>query len=85
MPRYTLTSVGEAVRQYTNLPEDTRRLVDRRIEELLEDPTGNSHKQHDEQHDRYTIPIGDDKGFIVYAIVKNARLVILLRFTPGLD
>ena len=30
MPRYTLKSVAEAGRQYAHLPEDTRRLADRR-------------------------------------------------------
>lgn len=85
MPRYTLKSVAEAHRQYANLPGDTRRLVDRRIQELLENPTGNPDKQYDPQFAQWSIPIGDDKGWIVYGIVENARLVILLRFLPGLD
>ena len=43
MPRYTLGCGGEVARkQYADLPESTRRLVDRRIEELLEKPRGNS-------------------------------------------
>lgn len=37
MPRYKLKSVTEADRQYANLPEATRRLADRRIQELLDD------------------------------------------------
>ncbi|HEV7451541.1 MAG TPA: hypothetical protein VGO16_09175 [Pseudonocardiaceae bacterium] len=86
MPRYGLKSGGEeADKQYANLPEDTRRLVNQRIEELLENPTGNPDREYDAQYDQHTIPIGDDKGFIVYAIVESARLVIPLRFTPGLD
>ncbi|MGH3692648.1 MAG: type II toxin-antitoxin system RelE family toxin [Pseudonocardiaceae bacterium] len=85
MPSYTLKSVTEADRQYTNLPEATRRLADRRIQELLENPTGNPDKQYDQQFDQWSIPIGGDKGWIVYAIVENSRLVILLRFLPGLD
>lgn len=85
MPRYTLQSVEVADRQYENLPESTRRLVDRRIEELLENPTGNPHKEYDPQFDQWSIPIGDDTGWILYSIEKNARRVILLRFLPGLD
>ncbi|MBV9161729.1 MAG: hypothetical protein JO281_09305 [Pseudonocardiales bacterium] len=85
MPRYTLKSVTEADRQYAILPEATRRLADRRIQELLDNPTGNPDKQYDQQFDQWSIPIGDDKGWIVYTVVKNTRLVILLRFLPGLD
>lgn len=85
MPRYTLQSVEVADRQYANLPESTRRLVDRRIEELLENPTGNPHKEYDPQFDQWSIPIGDDTGWILYSIENNARRVILLRFLPGLD
>ncbi|HEX6403757.1 MAG TPA: hypothetical protein VF003_11450 [Pseudonocardiaceae bacterium] len=85
MPRYTLKSVAEAARQYANLPEDTRRLADRRIQELLENPISNPDKQYDSQFDQWSIPIGDDKGWIIYGIAESARLVILLRFLPGLD
>ncbi len=85
MPRYTLKSVAEADRQYASLSEDTRRLVDRRIHELLESPTGNLDKQYDAQFDQWSIPIRDDKGWIIYGIVDNAWLVILFRFLPGLD
>ena len=85
MPRYKLKSVTEADRQYANLPEATRRLVDRRIQELLDDPTGNLDQQYDQQFDQWSIPIDDDKGWIFYSVVENAQLVILLRFLPGLD
>jgi hypothetical protein len=86
MPRYALKLGGEeADKQYADLPEDTRRLVNQRIEELLENPTGNPDREYDAQYALHTIPIGDDKGFIVYAVVESARLVILYRFTPGLD
>jgi hypothetical protein len=85
MPRYTLKLVTEADRQYANLPEATRRLADQRIQELLENPTGNPGEQYDPQFDQWSIPIGSDTGWIVYAIVENVRLVILLRFLPGFD
>ena len=85
MPRYKLKSVTEADRQYANLPEATRRLADRRIQELLDDPTGKLDQQYDQQFDQWSVPIGDDKGWIFYTVVENAQLVILLRFLPGLD
>jgi hypothetical protein len=85
MPRYTLKSVAEADSQYANLSEDTRRLADRRIQELLNNPTSNPDNQYDPQFDQWSIPIGDDKGWIIYGIVNDARLVILLRFLPGLE
>ena len=85
MPRYKLKSVTEADRQYANLPEATRRLADRRIQELLDDPTGNLDQQYDQQFDQWSVRLGDDQGWIFYAVVEHARLVILLRFLPGLD
>jgi hypothetical protein len=85
MPRYRLKSVTEADWQYANLPEATRRLADRRIQELLDHSTGNLGQQYDRQFDQWSIPLGDDKGWIFYAVVENTQLVILLRFLPGLD
>jgi hypothetical protein len=86
MPRYTLGCGGDlADKQYAALPNDTRRLVDQRIEELLKDPRGNPHLEYDEQFSQYSIPIGEDKGWILYAVVEEGRVVIPLRFTPGLD
>ena len=35
--------------------------------------------------DQWSVPIGDDKGWIIYGIVDDVQLVILLRFLPGLD
>ena len=54
-------------------------------QELLNNPTSNLDNQYDPQFDQWSIPIGDDKGWIIYGIVNDARLVILLRFLPGLD
>jgi hypothetical protein len=66
MPRYTLQSVEVSDRKYENLPESTRRLADRRIEELLDNPTGNPYKEYDPQFDQWSIPIGDDTGWILW-------------------
>ena len=86
MPRYGWRFGGEeAEKQYDNLPEDSRRLVNQRIRELLEDPINIPDRVYDAHNDTHIIPIGDDKGFIVYAIEQNFRLVIGYRFTPGLN
>jgi mRNA-degrading endonuclease RelE of RelBE toxin-antitoxin system len=89
MPRYVLRMEGDEVeKQYANLPEDTRQLVNQRIEELLENPTGHPDWRYEKQFDQHYIPIGDadnDKGLILYTVVESARMVFVLRFTPGLD
>ncbi|HET9117674.1 MAG TPA: hypothetical protein VFN75_06300 [Pseudonocardiaceae bacterium] len=85
MPRYGWKFGGEeAEKQYDNLPEDSRRLVNQRIQELQENPIDIPDREYDARNDTHTIPIGDDKGFIVYAVVENVRMVIGYRFTPGL-
>jgi hypothetical protein len=86
MPRYAWKLGGEeAEKQYDALLEDTRRLVNQRIEELRENPTANPDRGYDAHNATHIIPTGDDKGFIVYAVAEHARLVIGYRFTPGLD
>lgn len=86
MPRYGWMFGGdEAEKQYDNLPEDSRRLVNQRIEELRENPFDIPDREYDAHNATYTIPIGADKGFIVYAVVTKDRMVIGYRFTPGLD
>jgi hypothetical protein len=86
MPRYRWMFGGqEAERQYDNLPEDSRRLVNQRIKELREDPIDIPDREHDPHNDTHTIPIGDDTGFMVYAVEENRRMVIGYRFTPGLN
>jgi mRNA-degrading endonuclease RelE of RelBE toxin-antitoxin system len=83
MPRYTWKLGGdEARKQWANLPEDTRRLVNRRIEELLENPTGDLDREYDARRALHLIPIGEGKGYIQYAVVEDARLVIVYRFPP---
>jgi hypothetical protein len=54
--------VAIAEELYDNLSATTRQLVDRRIEELLEDPTGNPHTKYDAQFDQWSVPIGTGAG-----------------------
>ncbi|MDQ3825363.1 MAG: hypothetical protein M3325_06280 [Actinomycetota bacterium] len=86
MLRYAWKLGGEeAEKQYDALPKSTRRLVDQRIEELLENPTGNPDTVYDARNATHIVPIGDDKGFIVYAVEESFEMVIGYRFIPGLD
>jgi hypothetical protein len=86
MPRYEFKLGGdEARKHWANIPESLRQLVNQRIEELLEDPINIPHREYDPHLGVHTIPIGEDKGLIVYAVVESARMVIFYRFTPGLD
>ena len=85
MPRYAFKLGGdEARKHWANPPEGSRRLVNQRIEELLENPIDIPDREYDAHLGTHTIPIGDDKGFIVYAVVESARMVIFYRFTSGL-
>ena len=84
MPRYTPRRLEFFQEQYDSLPVTMRQLVDRRIEELLEDPTGNPYATYDEQFDQWSVPVGPNGGLILYAVVREAAQVILLRLVPGL-
>ena len=56
MPRYMARWLEIAQEQRDSLPATTRRLVDRRIEELLEDPTGDPHALYYRRFDEWSIP-----------------------------
>lgn len=81
MPCYTARWLEIAQKQRDSLPVSTRRLVDRRIEELLEDPTGDPHALYYRRFDEWSIPFafGVDEGFIYYAVVHEPRRVVILR------
>jgi hypothetical protein len=78
MPRYEPRWVKVAGQQRDNLPVAARRLVKRRIDELLEDPTGNPAATYDGVEDEWSIPIGADAGLILYAVVDEPRRVVIL-------
>jgi hypothetical protein len=81
MPRYTERWLEIAQEQRDSLPETTRQLVDRRIEELLEDPTGDPHALCYQRFDEWSIPFafGPDEGFLYYAVVHEPRRMVILR------
>jgi hypothetical protein len=78
MPRYEPRWVEIAERQRDNLPAAGRRLVNRRIEELLEDPASNPAATYDGVEDEWSIPIGAGAGLILYAVVDEPRRVVIL-------
>jgi len=65
-------------RQYAELPPGLRALVDRRLAQLLEDPTGDADAVYDARTDQWTVPLGD-AGFLLYALVRLPETVIVLR------
>jgi len=81
MPRYMARWLEIAQEQRDSLPATTRRLVDHRIEELLEDPTGDPHALHYRRFDEWSIPFafGPDEGFIYYAVVHEPKRMVILR------
>ncbi|MGB8199871.1 MAG: hypothetical protein WCF33_09295 [Pseudonocardiaceae bacterium] len=81
MPGYPARWLEIAQEQHDSLPVTTRRLLDRRIEELLEDPTGDPHALYYRRFDEWSIPFafGADEGFIYYAVMHEPRRVVILR------
>lgn len=67
--------------QRDSFPDEIRRLINRRVEELLEDPTGDPDARYYRRHDEWSIPFafGADEGFIYYAVVDEPRRVVILR------
>lgn len=77
-PRSRLVWLQIADQQYHDVSEDLRRLVDRRIAALLENPTADSDAVYNERSDQWSVPLGDD-GFLFYAVVRDPATLIILR------
>lgn len=78
MPRSRLVWLQIADQQYHDLPEDLRRLVDRRIASLLENPAADSDAVYNARSDQWSVPLGD-AGFLFYAVVRDPATLIILR------
>jgi hypothetical protein len=78
MSRYAERWLEIARQQYLDLPERLRVLVDRRVAQLLENPTADADAVHDEGSGQWSVPLGDD-GFLLYAVVHAPATVIVLR------
>jgi hypothetical protein len=77
-PRSRLVWLQIADQQYHDLPEDLRGLVDRRIAQLLENPTVDADAVYNERSDQWSVPLGE-RGFLFYAVVRDPATVIVLR------
>jgi hypothetical protein len=55
--------------------------LEHRVEELLDDPTGDPHALYYQRFDEWSIPFtfGADEGFIYYALVDEPRRVVIMR------
>jgi hypothetical protein len=78
MPRYRLVWLQLAQHQYPDLPEDLRALVDRRLAQLLENPTADADAVYNKRADQWSVPLAE-QGFLFYAVVRHPATVIVLR------
>lgn len=77
-PRSRLVWLQIADRQYRDLPAAVRVLVDRRIAQLVENPTVGADAVYNERSDQWSVPLGE-RGFLFYAVVRGPATVIILR------
>jgi hypothetical protein len=78
MPRYRLVWLEVARQQYRYLPEDLRKLVDRRLAGLLENPTADPDAVYHKRSDQWSVPLAE-QGFLFYAVVRDPVTVIVPR------
>jgi hypothetical protein len=67
-----------ADRQYRQLPDATRVLIDRQLAQLVENPTVEPDADYNERFDQWSVPVGAD-GLLFYAVVREPPTVIVLR------
>lgn len=78
MAAFTARWLEIADAYYADLPVDTRRQVDVRVAELLDDPFGPD-EAYDPASDQWITSYGDGLGLIVYAVAAEQRRVLILR------
>jgi hypothetical protein len=78
VPRFRLVWLEIADRQYRELPEATRVLIDRRLAQLVESPTVDPDADYNERSDQWSVPVGAD-ALLFYAVVREPPTVIVLR------
>lgn len=67
-----------AERQYLDLTDDARELVDARLAQLEHDPSALRDALYDAASDQWSATLGD-RGFVLCAIVTEPPTVIVLR------
>ena len=77
MPPYRVLWLEMAERQYLDLPEGARRLVDERLAQLERDPLSLPDAVYDPSSDQWSAPVG--AGLLLYAVVVEPATVIVLR------
>jgi hypothetical protein len=75
---YRLLWLEIAERQYLDLPNDMRELVDQHLALLESDPAGLPDAIYDSASDQWSAPIGE-RGLMLYAVVPGPATVIVLR------
>jgi hypothetical protein len=78
MPRYRMLWLEIAERQYLDLPDDARELVDASLVQLDQDPLDLPSARYDAASDQWTLALGD-RGFLLYAVVRDPATIIVLR------
>ena len=78
MPRYRLVWLQIADQQYHEVPAEVRALVDRRLAQLVENPTADPDADYNRRSDHWSVPLGEE-GFLFYAVVRDPATVIVLR------
>ena len=71
MPRSRLIWLQIASQQYRDLPDDLRTLTDRRLAQLIENPTADpdSDSDYNKTSDQWSVPLGE-QGLLFYAVVR---------------
>ena len=78
MPRFRLVWLEIADRQYRELPDATRVLIDRRLARLVENPPSTRTLTTTSAPTKWSVPVGAD-ALLFYAVVREPPTVIVLR------
>jgi hypothetical protein len=78
VPRSRLVWLEIADRQYRELLDSTRVLIDRRPAQLVENPTVDPDADYNKRSNQWSVPVGDD-ALLFYAVVRDPPTVIVLR------
>jgi hypothetical protein len=84
VPRSRLLWLQVADRQYHDLPQGLRASVDRRLAQLVENPTSDRDADYNERLDQWSVPLGDD-GFVVAALAWLLITAVVVRLAYRID
>jgi hypothetical protein len=78
VPGYRVQWLELAARQYQDLSDSVRVLVDQRLAELRERPTDATGVTYNAHSDQYSVPLGE-LGYLYYALVPGVATLFVLR------